>query len=128
MFHFHHDFYLGMDYVKHMVMAISSVISSIVLFLDDLHVCAHGLRAPSVCNPLSYASGSTRHATTCGVIPPRCRTKLRVDSFTNRASLLWNAMPAAVRSSDFLQFKNFVLAPNAMQPYVPLLFDRVSDV
>ena len=97
-------------------------------FALTAYQCTHHLRAPSVCNLLSPASGSTRHANTCGVIPPRCRTKTGVNSFANRASLLWNALPSSVRLLNFPHFKSFVLARNAMKPYMPLLFDCVSDI
>ena len=90
--------------------------------------CTHDLRAPAVCNLLSPALGSTRHAATRGVIPPRYSTKLGIDSFINRASVSWNALPNDVRSATFVKFKRFVLSSSAMKPYLSLLFDPVSTV
>ena len=74
-------------------------------FAITAYQCTHGLRAPAICNLLTPARVSTRLAATSGVVPPRSNTKFGTNSFSTRASLFWNSLPADVRSSSLSQFK-----------------------
>ena len=77
-----------------------------------VYKCLHGMAPPyltSYCTPVSAQTGRSnlRSATTGQLVVPRTRTVYGSRSFAVHGPVVWNSLPAELRSPDITQSRCF---------------------